>query len=251
MKLVKKILSVFLAAVLCVTACAINVSAWSESDAQAVVGGKAYKVEFDPSSRDTESHYFKFEVSKTGILKLNVHTAVQYCEFYVYDKNKNIVKMTNAECTEGTKWIGSKNGLLLEFDPTTGYAAGKSECQVYKGTYYLEVKRPYNKNLGDNEATFMLTLPGESETSITENNNTSSGGTNSGNNTIVIHLEVGDKLSLGAMIGEEECSAKWTSSNKKVCKVSSKGRITALKVGRCKITWKSGSSTFTFIVEVE
>lgn len=61
----------------------------------------------------------------------------------------------------------------------------------------------------------------------------------------VINLYIGDKYKI-----ETDASVKWTSSNKKVATINSKGEITALSNGTVIVTGKSSNSKSTYKVSV-
>lgn len=69
---------------------------------------------------------------------------------------------------------------------------------------------------------------------------------------MIIYLDEGDKLNIGALInGSVNNSVSYSSSNGNVAKVNSKGKITALKSGSAIITAKSGNVSVSIQVIIE
>ena len=71
-------------------------------------------------------------------------------------------------------------------------------------------------------------------------------------NTILIYMDEGDKMYLGSISDNTVLSsAKWTSSDTSIAKVSSSGKVTAVSEGMCAIAWINGSQSFVFYIYVE
>lgn len=67
-----------------------------------------------------------------------------------------------------------------------------------------------------------------------------------------IYPEEGDSLKVGALVsGKNASSVKYSSSNSKIAKVTTKGKIKALSVGNAIITVKSGNTSIKIYVVVE
>lgn len=67
-----------------------------------------------------------------------------------------------------------------------------------------------------------------------------------------VYLEEGESLKIGALVGGKDASSvKYSSSNSNVTKVSAKGKIKAVSVGKAVITVKSGNTTIKVQVIVE
>lgn len=71
-------------------------------------------------------------------------------------------------------------------------------------------------------------------------------------NLMIIYLDEGDKINIGALInGSVNNSVTYSSSNSNVAKVSSKGKITALSAGTATITAKSNDASLFIQIIVE
>ncbi len=69
---------------------------------------------------------------------------------------------------------------------------------------------------------------------------------------MIIYLEDGDKINIGALVsGKKASSVKFSTSDSKVATVSSKGKVKAKSPGTAVITAKSGSTTIKIQVVVE
>ncbi|MGN0695330.1 MAG: Ig-like domain-containing protein [Oscillospiraceae bacterium] len=233
MKFLKRLSAVLLAMVFSCCMCAVSVSAGSiEETAVSIQAGKTYSGKIQNGSVDN----YKIKVNAKGEMKLSFTSYIKNTFIFVYDSDF-AQQEPEVSLTSG-KWFSNYS---IDYDKNTEVAKGTETFAVKPGTYYIQIKGQYTTNSGKYK--FSVSVPGESSNTTVSN---SSGA------TIKLCMEVGDKIDLSAMSGGKDVSsAKWSSSNDKVAKVSTKGKITAMKAGSCTITWKSGSTSFTVYVEVE
>ncbi len=99
----------------------------------------------------------------------------------------------------------------------------------------------------DNVSLTMSGTPSSSGSSGSSDSNTSTK-----DNMFRIYLEEGESLKVAAIIGGKAASSvKYSSSNSKIAKVTSKGKIKAISAGTAIITAKSGSTVVKIQVLVE
>lgn len=125
----------------------------------------------------------------------------------------------------------------------------EGSLMLEKGTYYICLKKnrffdnSWNPDNGSGDVKFTFKYPSSSPSSQTSS---------SSNASIAIYIDEGDKIQLSAFVsGKEASSVKWSSSNSKIVKVNSKGRITGVSEGTAVVTAKSGSTTVSIVVIVE
>lgn len=223
MKLIKKIAVLLLTAVTLVTILPVAVSAENMfKEAKNIGSGK--KVSFS-LARD-EYKFYKITPDKSGTATVKITSDAQTVYFYVYDEDGSDVE-AKYDITSGRRDTlaygnyhpNSKTGI---FKATMSFSvkAGK--------TYYMKIDA--DRSSGQTEAEFELSFKYPTEES-------SSSATSEALMTLT--MKKGDTLQLGAN-GD---SAKWTSSDKTVASVSSKGLVTAKKAGSAVITVKCGSKS--------
>lgn len=243
MKVFKKIAAILSAAVIAVTAAAsmaVTVGADSIANtATAITSGKAVSTIL-PSYGDTAD--YKITVKSAGTLKLSVESQMREAYVYVYDSDGNRLS-TIAKTTAS----GDCNGIggythYMSWNSTIEKYKGTVSYSVKAGTYYIRFVRG-GSSTGNGKLTFTATYP----------SGTSSSGSSSASNAkvyyIVLYLEKGDRLSLGATI-TKGAKVTWKSSNTSVASVSSSGKLTAKGKGSAIITAKCGSSSKTIKVIV-
>ncbi len=201
--------------------CAVNVSALGMEDS-AVYLSSGSKKSFILSDDWNEHTYFTFTLPKDGEINITCRTeCYSYC---------GLLDSTGKDIVHYYTDVGSGGLAVREMKKT-----------LTKGTYYIAISRGSSQGSGSGD--IVVTYPGGSSGD--------SKASNSSKNSIKIYLEVGDRIDLGAVTGSKDINAKWSSSDSKVAKVNSKGRVTAKGAGTCVITWKSGSESFSIYIEVE
>lgn len=242
MKVFKKIAAILSAAVIAVTAAAsmaVTVGADSIANtATAITSGKAVSTIL-PSCGDTAD--YKITVKNAGTLKLSIESEMKQAYVDVYDSDGNALSTIANTTTSGKcDSIGTDdhdfwwNSTIEKYKGTVSYS-------VKAGTYYIRFVR--TNSTGNGKLTFTATYP----------SGTSSSGSSSASNAkvyyIVLYLEKGDRLSLGATI-TKGAKVTWKSSNTSVASVSSSGKLTAKGKGSAIITAKCGSSSKTIKIIV-
>lgn len=242
MKVFKKIAAILSAAVIAVTAAAsmaVTVGADSIANtATAITSGKAVSTIL-PSYEDTAD--YKITVKSAGTLKLSVESQMSQASVCVYDSDGN--KLSTIANTTTSGWCSSIGEYThyMNWNSTIEKYKGTVSYSVKAGTYYIRFER--TNRTGNGKLTFTATYP----------SGTSSSGSSSASNAkvhyIVLYLEKGDRLSLGATI-TKGAKVTWKSSNTSVASVSSSGKLTAKGKGSAIITAKCGSSSKTIKVIV-
>ena len=234
MKNFKRFFSVILTAALAAVMCITSVSAESIFDsAKEIQAGKKYS---DKISLNTSKHNYKIQIDGKGTMSVMLTSDISHFYFKVYDSD-GVEMIADKEEIK----TGAHNGYY-ETNSSNGTFKGTMSYSVKKGTYYLQIEKCF---YNEGKFSFSVSVPGGSEKS-------SDTVSSSKDNTVRIYMEKGDKVTLAAVTGDKNVSAaSWKSSDEKIAKVSSNGKITAVKAGNCTVTWKSGSSTFTVYVEVE
>lgn len=233
MKFFKRLSAVVTAAALALCLCVMSVSAENiEDSAVSISAGKTYSGKINGKNADN----YKIKVSEKGKMKISFTSYASNTCINVYNSDFELLT-ADVELTSGRE-RSSVNIKFIENNSDTGIAKGTETFEVKSGTYYIQFKGRNSSNKGKYK--FSVSVPGESSIEAAPSA------------TIKLCMEVGDKIDLSAMSGGKEVSsAKWSSSDEKIAKVSTKGKVTALKAGSCTITWKSGSSSFTVYIEVE
>lgn len=240
MKKFSKFMAVVLAAVLSLIVCVVPVGAESiYTSSKSIESGKTYSLNI---SEKEQVFNYKIKVEEKGTLKINIVSYMHMFVFKVFDKDGSLQERT-VDAKSGSNGYYDR----LIWDESTEIFKGVVSYDVKPGTYYIQFARA-NYIFGDpqdGKITFQATAPGGSTSS-------SSSVSSSSDVTIKITMDEGDKISLGALVSGKEKSVTWTSSKSSVAKVSSKGRVTAVKEGTATLTAKSGSTVIaTVIIEVQ
>lgn len=237
MKVFKKIAAILSAAVIAVTAAAsmaVTVGADSIANtATAITSGKAVSTIL-PSYGDTAD--YKITVKSAGTLKLSIESQMSYAWVEVYDSDGNLQQTIDNTTTSGRCSSAGNSYHNMYWNSTIEKYKGTVSYSVKAGTYYIRFVRYCYSGDSNGKLTFTATYP----------SGTSSSGSSSTSNAkvyyIVLYLEKGDRLSLGATI-TKGAKVTWKSSNTSVASVSSSGKLTAKGKGSAIITAKCGSSS--------
>lgn len=247
MKVFKKIAAILSAAVIAVTAAAsmaVTVGADSiASTATAITSGKAVSTIL-PSGNDTAD--YKITVKSAGTLKLSIESQIRLTYVYVYDSDGNeLSTIANTTASGSCSKIGTAYHYM-RWNSTIEKYKGTVSYSVKAGTYYIGFERAKcdegHAVKGNGKLNFTATYP--SSTSSSSSSSTSSGKIY----YIVLYLEKGDKLSLGATVSQGS-KATWKSSNTSVATISN-GKLTAKGKGSAIITAKCGNTSKTIKVIV-
>lgn len=239
MKNPKKIWAILLSAAMAFVVCVIPAGAETIFDtAKAITSGKKVSTEIEKG----ESADYKITVGESGTLSIKFTDSVGKLYLYVMDSDGSIIECDSRNVTSGDY----NSSLGYQVNSGTGICSATADYKVSKGTYYIRFL-PYSGYFGSysGSLSFTVTIPGGS--TVTSVNNTSASSAR-----IAIYIDEGDKLQLGAVVsGSVASSVEWSSSNSKIVKVTSKGRITGVSAGTAVVTAKSGSSSVSIVVIVE
>ncbi len=240
MMALKKFAAILITAITAVTMCIVPVSADSIFDtAKEITSGKSYKITLEDEGDVSD---YKVEVSDKGTLSINFTSNMEYLNIFVMDSDGASIKLSDKEAKSG-RYYNDNYGFKWNEELEVCNASAK--YSVKKGTYYIRFKRcSITKTVkGSGDLKFSVSYPGESNEKVSDS---------SAKDCITIYLDKGDTLQLGALFGgKENSSIKWSSSDKKVAKVSSKGVVKAAAEGKTVITAKSGKKSVSIVVIVE
>lgn len=240
MKLFNKILSIFMTAIIAVTCLCLNASAESIADtAKEIDSGK--KISFTPEVKLLDADYKDYEVtlSKKGTLKLKIEAKSTAMCVRVMDENgKNIKPSKETETTGSIRYSSINAYSELNWNRTLEKFKGTLSYTLSKGTYYIRIWAPAHSDVyGKTSVSF--TYPQSEKAEKTE-------GTIS---ILTITMRTGDSIQLGT-VTEGEGKVEWSSSEKSVVSVSSKGKLTAKGKGTATITAKLGKSIIKIQITV-
>ncbi len=232
MKKITKILSVFMAAVMMVTALSVTAFADATSKAKAIDSGK--KISYTPELG--EERLYKVELSKAGNLKLNITSASFGTFVTVYDSDMaEEFKPEKIEKTAGHIYGSPEVNIYI----STG--AAKSKCTIEyklkKGTYIIAVRTGQNGSVnGKTSVSFTYPQAESTEESAAIT-------------SFTITLKKGSTLQLGTILSGDG-TVTWSTSKKAVATVTTKGKVTAKGAGTAVITAKTGSSSMKITIKV-
>ena len=233
---VKKIISLFLSAVMAVTAAAtlaVGASAAGIADTSTEIeSGKSYTETIKASSNKD----YKFNVSSAGTLKVTLYSYFPKIFMLLYDESGTAVWADSGEASVGkcsTTWSDRSCSIFWSDAMENGKATFK--FSVSKGTYYLRI---HTNTTGGGKYAFKATFPSaekESKTTFT---------------SFVLPMKVGDALTLGTDLSDTAQTITWKSSKTSVATVTKKGKITAKAAGTATITATVGSTSIKIIIKV-
>lgn len=237
MKHLKKILAAALAAAMAFVMLAVPAGAESIADtAKAIKSGKSYSAIL-PSDDNTAD--YKITVSKSGTLKLDIVSSMQYSYVNVYDSDGNYVTSIKTEATSGGIDKAGYESTLCRWNTTIEKFKGSISYSVNKGTYYIRVKRVsiYSgwSSYGSGDVTLTATFPSSDSSST------------SSSPYLTLEVKKGSSVQLGTTIS----GATWSTSKKSVATVSSSGKVTAKKKGSAIITAKVNGTTIKVKIKVK
>lgn len=232
MKHLKKILAAALAAAMAFVMLAVPAGAESiEDTAKTIKSGKSYSAIL-PSDDNTAD--YKITVSKSGTLKLDIVSSMQYSYVYVYDSDGNKVTSIKTEATSGDIDKAGYESTECGWNSTIEKFKGSISYSVNKGTYYIRVSRAWN-TYGSGDVTLTATFPSSDSSST------------SSSPYLTLEVKKGSSVQLGTTIS----GATWSTSKKSVATVSSSGKVTAKKKGSAIITAKVNGTTIKVKIKVK
>ncbi|MGN1416494.1 MAG: Ig-like domain-containing protein [Oscillospiraceae bacterium] len=226
MNRIKKIFAVVLAAALALVICVIPSSALTmEEEAKSLKSGSTYKGTFEYQ----KNYYYKIDVTKKGNIEWKISFEAYEFQLYIYDDFGKEIKFTSKYGNGSNEYSGVLEGSF----------------EVEPGRYYIQLRKDgFFGDKGSGDTKFKISYPSSSSKEVSS--------ANSQNTSIAVYIDKGDKIQLGGFIsGKEAASITWTSSDGKVAKVNSKGKVTGVSAGKAVITGKSGKTTVSIVIIVE
>lgn len=224
----KKLASVILASAMLIMTMALTASADSIFDsAKNIDSGKKVTKTIDTG----DSMCYKITPTEKGTASVKVTAKTFMFYFYVYDEDGNTVTY-DYKTTMGKKDPSSKAGFWWDSTAETFKGTFTWDVKANK-TYYVQIQRYMYSSQGSGKFEASFKYPAEEAKEETP--------------LMTLTLKKGDTAQLGASAD----NAKWTSSQKSIATVSSKGLVTAVKKGKTVITLKCGSKSQTIEVIVE
>lgn len=237
---VKKIISLFLSAVMAVTAAAALAVSASAEDVKELTSGDQLTISLDSAGKNYGYDY-KINVAKKGTLTIALSSNIRQVNIKVTDTESNTIKSDKTKDTLGSsKYVDKYEGTAFYWNTTELKYKGSVTYTLEKGTYYVKIYRWYNGNYGatSNKVTFKATFPtAEEESKITFT-------------SFVLPMKVGDTTTLGTDLSDTTQTITWKSSKTSVATVTKKGKITAKAAGTATITATVGSTSIKIIIKV-
>ncbi len=245
MKVFKKIISIILtAAIMIGMICVGTVSAGAAGiadTAKTAKSGTTYSVTMEKN----KEYDYKVNLSEKGNLTISMLLRHSSGMVQIFDKNGNDLKLKVTKSGKGVEYsVKTDSGKSawfvdghLQYKWASAFEYHKSTVtfkNLDKGIYYI---RFYKHTSGEGNSKIKFTYPSNddgSETKLT---------------AFSITLKKGTSLSLGTVM-EGNGEITWSTSNKSVATVSSKGKITAKSKGTAYITAKCGNSSIKIQIKV-
>lgn len=229
----KKITAVLLSLVMAVTtltALSVTASAASEREEKAVAIILNKKVSV-PTNKST--NYYKFTIKEETDVWLEYTAYTSGLDFEIYNSKNQRYVYNSKDISLGTYNLSYV--IKGKWDEEKEKAQGRLRYTLDPGEYYLEVYRADDSGTG--KISFTLNAPVDESPEI---------------DYISMTVEEGTKITLGAVLTtNSKKSVKWSSSNKTVASITSKGVLTAKAEGTTTITGKVGDSTVKIKVKVK
>ncbi len=246
--MIKKILSVVLAAVMLCVALVVPASAASLEELSIQIKSDVKKsVDMNGDDWGSPSVYYKIVVSEDGDLDITYSTNIRECAFMLYNEIGNVIAPQYCEAYIGKVESGlfSPNfysinaeyikAFEVDWNSKVEKAEGLVRFTVKKGTYYLRIAAEE----GNGKMTFTPKFPSD-DTPATKSIQ------------LKITMKVGETIRLGAIVSPDGAEkVKWSTTKKSVASVSSKGKVTAKGEGTATIKAKSGSKVLKIKIIVE
>ena len=278
---IKKAAAVLISAVFAVMLCILPAGAAVDENntIRHAYSNRTYRVNLPSAELPIN---FRIDASDDGFLKLSFIGATDRVRIVLCDTDGTKVSPERVQVSSG-EYVTSTSEIVRSSDNLTGNAV--LSYRIEKGSYLLIFERTSPE--GDSQFRFKPVYPSDKDTSeiplsttvttFTTTTVTSPEYSEIKTDThtqvyykdepkkeaerpaagqlpedgIMIYLEPGTKLSLGAFAGGKESSAEWSSSDSGIVSVSANGRITAVSEGTAVITGKKGKTVVNLIVKVE
>ena len=223
---IKRIAAALVAAVMVIMTMAMTVSAESIfKTAKNADSGKKISTTIGYDGSDGKTAAYKFTPAAKGTAKIKITAEAHEFSFYIYDEDGNEVEYKrDVSMGKNNNWhpeIYEWNKDAETFKATFTFSVAA------KKTYYIQIVRPrsYASNKGTGKYEISFSYPTE---------------TKAADDTLLTYtLKKGKTIQFGATAS----NAKWSTSDKSVATVSSKGLIKGVKKGEAVITLKGGSQT--------
>ena len=228
----------------CFAAFAVSAGAESiEKTAQVMENGEKYtfseKDFYKVGKYQEHAKDFKITTVENGELKLKMVFKYEWTIVKVLDTKGNEMPAKSVTVDYGEN-VHADNGVSAQWDANAEKFSATAVYKLEKGTYYIRVSLA---GIGDYlfqfvEGDFQLspTFPAPEAAKIS---------------AMSLSLTKGTSVQFGALLSAATDEAvKWSSSDKTVAAVTSKGKVTAKAAGTAWITAKIGSSTVRIKIKV-
>ena len=248
MSKLKKLTAIFLSAVMLV--CCFAVSAGAEQTVRVLKSGKSNTVEILSGKYET----YKFTTFDDGDFVLDISAGAAWSGITVINEDNGDSIVPDFKNEEGNAWFfEDKNESRLFWDPDVNKKVhqykGTLTYHLVGGSYKMIIKQLTAKEMLPKDEYNEWQKNGGKDDFVAKYIFTAK--YNTGLDGFQITLKKGASLQLGALIGGEAADGvKWSSSQKKVAAVNSKGKITAKKAGTAVITAKLEDSEINITVKV-
>ena len=208
-------------------------------------------------------------VARAGKLRLNFRSYINQINVAVLDSAEYSLEPTSYDVYSGASWwvdssaaesakTSKKSKIYDKIDNKQGYATvfwdteekmfdGTLTYDVSKGIYYIRVENLVNS--GENgKVTFSPEFPSADQSS---SGSSSSGSDNSVISSMAVSVPKGTSLQLGVAVkSTDNLTVSWSSSNRSVATVTSKGKVTARAKGYAVITVSVNGSKAKLTIKV-
>ena len=234
-------------------------------NAAAVKNGREYTAEI----AEGDIADYIVTVSRAGKLKLNFRSYINQINIAVLDSGENSIEPTDYDNTSGASWwvdsksaqsakTSKKSKIYDKIDNKQGYATvfwdtaerayiGTITFDVSKGIYNIRVENLVNGG-ETGKITFSPEFPSDEPTA---SGSSSSGSDNSIISSMAVSVPKGTSIQLGVAVrSAENLTVTWSSSNRSVASVTSKGKVTARARGYAVITVSVNGSKARLTIKV-
>lgn len=246
MKILRRLFAVILTVAVALTA--LSVTAWADSiedTAVTIASGETVETVLHTKWDTTD---YKIDVSKSGMLSLDVVLEISQCYIYVYDSNGNQIDVWDAslstyEYTFRDNFEG-EDYFYTSWNPTLEKFEGSITYKVDKGTYYIRVERACYRGDHTDDGAVKLTATFPQDTTATTSPTATDGSILSTIKSMLVYFTVdipkGSTLQLGAITPNLSVPISWISHNTNVVTITTNGKVTAKAKGSAYIAIRFG-----------